>query len=200
MARKKHKPMDPAEIARKAYLARRNPAEWGVNLPAMTLAQNAGVRSVDATREKVQRITRYDCFALLQSRGAIDEVHVGAVRRLMDLIEARFRLGSLNPTEKVDGAAAPDKRTGVTVASLQALADIEAVLTITGALSAKLLIALCEPAVRNGQPINNWRGVVERETGQHYVHGQIALVRTACENLRLAWTETDNAVKKRAAA
>lgn len=200
MARKKkYRPFDPAEAARKAYEQRQNPRMWGPNEEALTsLPQNEDVRSEAETRTKTRRITRFDCFALLRSRKALTADQDSAVRRLIELIEKRWRLEGVAPSERVDCLSGP----GVPIsdASLYALAEIEEILGRTGALSSRVLIALCEPQVTGGQPVNNWRKIVQSISGVTSEHGQVAVVVTAAENLREAfiWHDRGGATRKAA--
>lgn len=200
MARRSRKRYDPAEAARKAAererLTRRTPSEWGVNRDALTMERNADVQVIAPTRTKVSRVTRFDCFALLRSRGSLDEAQVGAVRRLESDIAIRFRVEGGGERVQVDCAGEAE---GYSRRAVDAANRISDVLALSGAQSARLLLALCEPQVREGQPVNNWRATVQRVTGEAFPHGQVALVRAACENLREAWTAYDNRGRKAAA-
>ena len=59
-----------------------------------------------------------------------------------------------------------------------------------GAVSARLLVALCEPDVVLGRAAD-WRAVVERESGETLADAQGAILRMACENLAAAYGMAD---------
>jgi hypothetical protein len=193
---RRRQPTDPAEIARRNHERRITPRLWGVNEEALSQPANANVHSTQATREKVRRVRRWDVFATLRSRDSLTEAQEMAVRRLEDLLAVRHR---------VDRARASDERVDrsqlapipVTDASLDALREIDEMTTATGRHSMKVLLAILEPQVLSGQPVN-WRSKVFDATGERYPHGQVALVRAACENLRLAWVDYDNRPRRAA--
>jgi hypothetical protein len=193
------KPMDPVEVARLAAERRskmRHPANWGANEPALFLPANADVKSEEATRERVRRIERYDCFALLKSRGSIDVLMLATVRRLeMDLAVRNEVAGAADtsgPGMAQDGLSGG----GLAQRRLEAAERLDDVLSKTGSLSAKVLLALVGPGVLNGTPVNNWRNVVKQATGETYDHGQVALVKCACANLVAAYEAHDNTPKR----
>lgn len=187
---KKQSPSDPAEIAR-----RKLPRGSEVNVHGLTLAANQDVVIEEATRDKVARVQRYDCFALLHSRGAIEAGQLVAVRRLQDDIATRFRVDSSAPTPvAVDMSGSSDL---VSARSLDAARRLAAVLARTGKMSADLLIQLSEPQVVEGRQVN-WKATVKRVTGETHPVGQGAWIRAASENLRLAYVEIDNGVQKAA--
>lgn len=193
---RRNKPADPAEAARIAYERRIDPAKWGTNDAALSLPANGSVREEAETRTKTRRVHRYDGFALLLSRNAISEPQEAAVRRLEDLVAIHLRVDRASASdERVDRSASPAPP--VSDDSIEAANDIKAIGAHVGGHSMKLLLAILEPQCRSGQPVN-WRAHVEASTGERYPHGQVALVRAACENLRLAWIVWDN--RKRRAA
>ena len=64
------------------------------------------------------------------------------------------------------------------------------VLELTGAASARLLLALCEADVALGRPAE-WRAVVERVSGERLADAQGAVLRAACGNLAAAYAVVD---------
>jgi hypothetical protein len=188
--------MDPAEIARRAYERRLHPHLWGVNDDALKQPANASVVSVEATREKVRRVHRYDGFALLRSRDAITDAQEKAVRRLEEYVAIRYRVDQARASdERVDRTSSPGPL--VTDASMEAADLIRDIGSATGGHSFSLLLAILEPQVHTGQPVN-WRAKVLEVTGERFPHGQVALIRAACENLRQAWAAYDNRPRKAA--
>lgn len=195
--RKRRGPTDPAEIARRAYEQRSTPRLWGVNEEALNQPANANVKSTEATREKVRRVHRFDGFAILASRKAISEAQEAAVRRLEDLVAVRYRVDRARASdERVDGRSSGSV-TPFTDEMREAGEDIDALTRETGRHSMGVLLAILEPQVQSGQPVN-WRAKVQDATGEKYPHGQVALVRAACENLRLAWVDYDNRPRRAA--
>lgn len=194
--KRRNKPSDPAEIARRNYEQRINPRKWGTNDAALALPANGSVREEAETRTKTRRVHRYDGFALLLSRNAITEAQEAAVRRLEDLVAIHLRVDRASASdERVDRSAFPGPP--ISDDSIQAGDDIRDIGAHVGGHSMKLLLAILEPQCRSGQPVN-WRGAVQASTGEIYPHGQVALVRAACENLRMAWIAWDNRARRAA--
>ena len=203
--RKRRGPTDPAEIARqRAELerhTRRTPSEWGPNEDALSREANANVAIEAATREKTQRITRYDCFAILHSRKGLsgdptqNDQRLAAVRRLELDMAIRFRLDGKDDSMGIKSTGEPG---GFSRRAIDAGRRIDTVLDMTGALSSRVLQKLLEPAVLSGQPVNNWRAVVQQVTGEVFDHGQTAVVRAACQNLFEAWGAYDNRERRAA--
>jgi hypothetical protein len=115
---------------------------------------------------------------------------------LEELVAIRYRVDRARASdERVDRSAVSP--TPITDASMGALRDIEDIGHGTGQHSIGLLLAILEPQVRTGQVIN-WRAAVKDYAGEPFPHGQVALVRAACENLRLALVAWDNRPRKAA--
>lgn len=191
---------DPAEAARIEAETRRTPARWGANDSALRLDANADVRVEEETRTRTRRISRYDCFGILNSRGALADdqdtslARLAAVRRLEEKLAERMRLEGL---AAVIGGGKSIPVSDKSLAAAQCLEDIE---RRTGLLSYGLIVALVEPSVKDGQPVNNWRAVVERKTGEYRHTAQANLVRAASQNLLDAWQAYDKEGPMRRAA
>lgn len=191
---------DPAEAARIAAETRADPSRWGVNERAMDLPSNAEVRSESETRTKTRRVTRYDCFGILYSRGALanDEdtarARLAAVRRLEETLAERMRL------EGLAGSVGGGRPIPISDRSLMAAECLDDIASRTGTLSYALICALIEPSVHSGQPVNNWRAIVERKTGEFRHTTQANLVRVAAQNLLDAWQAYDREGPMRRAA
>jgi hypothetical protein len=196
MSRKRRgsRPADPAEIARRRAAEREREheaANWGLDREALTRAANADVETKSDAVGRLVRARRQDVFDLLRARGRLSPAALDAVRRLQDDIAClhHTRLGGASYEPRVDRSVRP--RT-FSDARLRAGARIEAVLARTGAVSARLLAALCEPDVILGRAAD-WRAVVERETGETLADAQGAILRMACENLAGAYGMADRA-------
>jgi hypothetical protein len=186
--RRTTRPSTPEEIARRraeALAREREPQNWGANAEALALPANAAVAVETDLRGKVARARRRDVFELFRVRGALSQDGHDAVRRLQDDIAVLHRTlaSGLDLSPKVDRSRLPDT---FSERRRRAGERIEAVLTLTGPASARLITALCEPDVIHGRP-PDWREVVERETGERLPDAQGALVRAACENLAGAY-------------
>ena len=192
MARRKSRgPATPGEIAvrrlerREAAAADVRADEGGLSAGALSLAVNATVRVETDGAGRINRIRRQDVFDLFQARGKLGPDAYQAVRRLQDDIAVLHRVvsGGGDITPKVDRSRTAD---GFSDARLAAGARIEAVLDRAGASSARLLVALCEPAVISGRGAD-WREIVVRVTGERLPDAQGAILRVACENLAGAY-------------
>ena len=166
--RKSRGPSTPAEIAvrrREKRVIEIAPAdEGGLSPGALSLPVNATVRVQTDFAGRINRIRRQDVFDLFQARGKLGPDAYQAVRRLQDDIAVLHRVvsGGGDITPRVDRSRTAD---GFSDARLAAGARIEAVLDRAGASSARLLIALCEPAVISGRG-SDWREIVVRVTGE----------------------------------
>jgi hypothetical protein len=197
MSRKRRgsRPADPVEIARRRAAERereREAAHWGLDHEALTARPaNADVQTTSDQVGRLVRARRQDVFDLLRARGRLSAAALEAVRRLQEDIAClhRTRLGGVSYEPRVDRSMhAP----GFSDARLRAGARIEAALARAGAVSARLLAALCEPDVVLGRAAD-WRAVVERETGETLPDAQGAILRMACENLAAAYGMADRA-------
>jgi hypothetical protein len=181
---KRAKPADPLALARLRAAEReaaRDPAAWGVNREALALTANADVEA--GARER--RVRRQDVFDRLLTAGP----SLDAIRRLQRDIAALHALagGVACYAERID-----NRSTGEAGADLRHRAAERArgVLELTGAASARLLLALCEADVALGRPAE-WRALVERESGERLADAQGAVLRAACENLAGAYVVAD---------
>jgi hypothetical protein len=193
MSRKRRgaRPADPAEIARRGAAERaRNPGEAeGLDRGTLALAANADVETRSDAAGRLIRARRQDVFDLLRARGRLSPAALDAVRRLQDDIACLHRtdMGGVSYAPRVDRSVDPQSFSD---ARRRAGARIEAALAHAGAVSARLLAALCEPDVVLGRAAD-WRAVVERETGERLADAQGAILRMACENLAEAYGMTD---------
>jgi hypothetical protein len=75
-------------------------------------------------------------------------------------------------------------------ARLRAGERLRRVLGLTGAASARLLMAIVEPHAALGQR-TDWRSVVAHETGERLADAQAGALRAACLNLAEAYALFD---------
>lgn len=196
MGKRKHRPHDPAEAAR-IRAEQEGYANWRSN---MQLPANADVMVEEATRKNVERARRYDCFALLLSRGAISEAGEQAVRRLQEDVAVLHKTAGTERLEVVvDNSTAPGD---FARARLKAGKRIEAALFLVesqtgGPYLRKLLVALIEPQAINAQPVS-WRAIVRHVTGDWRDKWQSEWVRSATEALAEAYREMDNQPRRAA--
>ncbi len=170
------------------------PERWGVAADALTLPANAAVAAVRDGRGRVSYAHRTDVFERLHERGSLSDGQLTAVRRLEQDVGARA--GLFRPPSdlvKVDAQARPG---GATERMLEAGRRVDAALAAAGPRCALLLRALVEPGVLAGRSLA-WREVVARETAETNPHAQAARVRTACDNLMLAYQALDGGGRPR---
>ncbi len=169
-------------------LADLEPATWGLNAQALDLEANAGLVSSGAAGEAL-RIRRHDVFDRFLARGSLAQGAHDAVRRLQDDIAILHRAmaGGGGFAPRVDRQPDPQHFTD---ARRRAGLRIQAVLDHTGASSARLLSALCEPDIVLGRTAD-WRAVVARQTAERMAEAQGAVLRVACENLAGAYAIID---------
>ena len=177
--------LEQAVAAERAEAA--DPARWGVDASALALPAQAEVTAVRDGRGRIAHAHRADVFERLHGRGGLSDGQLAAVRRLVRDMGVRAGLFRASPDlVKVDAQAKSD---GATQRMLEAGRRVDAALAAAGLGSARLLRALVEPAAAAGQ--GDWREAVVRETGETNPHAQAALVRSACDNLRLAYQALD---------
>jgi hypothetical protein len=198
MARRKHRPTDPAEAARKRReqeaQTRRNPALWGVNEEA--LAMQADISDTPENRGKTRRVFRFDCFETL----SLPDHDRAAVHRLETLIAVRFRVdGQANAGAKVDSSGSAEL---VTSRSLAAGAQIDAIAGWMPNPSVSLLLALLTPQTVEGVRVN-WKATVTRLQGLTDRDLQSKAVKRAAADLTPAfarWDDGERPVKMARAA
>lgn len=176
---KKQSPSDPAEIAR-----RKLPKGSEVNVHGLTLAANQDVVIEEATRDKVARVQRYDCFALLHARKSLSTHGFVAIRRFQADLAARTFTDDRDNSEKVEANRSSGSRELFTARSLDAAKRMDAVLLMLPQRTATLLVRLC-------QEPNNWRHTTQRVTGEYRKPQQVDVVVVACEGLNRAYVEID---------
>ena len=183
---------DPAEAARHAYQARRNPAMWGTNEEALKLAQNADVGSEAETRTRTRRVQRFDCFATLK----LSDHQFTAVRRFQaDLAEANGVGDSPDRfSEVIDGGGSRELVTARMMAATNRVFALYAQLSVPDIL---LLKALSYPTwVLGQQP--NWKAEVKRLRGLIDRGAQADAVRHMSEAVREGYMEIDNSARRAA--
>lgn len=192
--RRTRAPATPGEILRRRLEARVAAAiavvdadHGGIAPGALQLAANAAVRLETDPAGRITRARRQDVFDLFQARGKLGPDAYQAVRRLHDDIAVLHRVisGGGDIAPRVDRSVSP---VSFSDARLAAGAQIEAVLAHAGSSSARLLVALSEPAIIEGRGAE-WREVVVRITGERLPDAQAALLRVACENLAGAYSQ-----------
>ncbi|MFZ5871072.1 MAG: hypothetical protein ACOYXW_11175 [Actinomycetota bacterium] len=194
-----------AEQRHAERLVQRNPEAWGVSAEIVKLPTSRDVSLRRGAGEQVLAAKRSDAFDLLHGRGSLtDEQHRAARRLFRDwCLRAGVRDGERQVLEKIDGGRA-DPSAIVTDAMVdagrriaQALkGDRQLGVQGVGPVNARLFHALISPLVDEGQ-IRVWRVIVEQVTGETEAHAQGAVVRQACEALRLVYDELDEARRRR---
>jgi len=180
--RRKARPADPLELARRRAEAR-DPTRWGLDPAALALPANADVETTPEPGRGV-RARRRDVFDRLLAGPALE-----AVRRLQrDLTIARALAGGVaSYAERIDRGPGDDAGLD---ARLRAGERVRRALVLSGPASARLLEALCEGEAALGRPAD-WRAIVECESGERLADAQGAVLRAACENLAGAYAALD---------
>ena len=202
MGRQTNRPYNPAAAAaerlkrldKQAHIAAADradaaaPERWGVEVSALSLPAHAAVEAVRDGRGRVAHAHRTDVFERLHERGSLSDGQLAAVRRLEQDVGLRAGLFRA-PADlvKVDAQARVE---GATQRMLEAGRRVDSALAAAGPRCALLLRALVEPGVLKGAAVD-WREAVARETAETNPHAQAARVRTACDNLMLAYQAID---------
>lgn len=181
-----------AERRAKARAAGRDPASWGVSAEIYSLPAQADVEvRVDPEARQV-RARRSDPFDLLLAADGLSIFQHRAARRLMRDWAIAAGVGDDEREElgKIDGGRSGPPELGQ--ASIDADGRRAAALKAVGPVSARLLSAFMRRLVDEAG-VMVWRGLVEQLTAEKDRNVQGALVRQACENLRLHYEAEDAA-------
>ena len=164
MSRRKSKPTDPAEIARRRRerdrSTRSDPTQWGANEDALSLPANATVSDTPATRTTVRSLRRFSCFETLKMHDDKDMAALVryTVSRLEELIAARFRVDGANGAGTVQASGSAEQRE---FRSIMAGEQIDAIFGWMQPWQAKLINALVHPMIVEGKPVN-WKAIVKQ--------------------------------------
>lgn len=185
--RKPHKPTDPAVHAA-TLLARKREID------------EHRARGATVTHDEQGRIInarRLDVFALLHERKALTDPQLYAVRRLeVQIGTAHGHERPEQTMDRVDASTAGAPGQNITQAMIDAMSDLRAIMGSVGPLNARLLNALLAPEGNAGL-LTRWRKTVADVTREERPEVQAAMIRTACENLALAWQAFDNRPRER---
>jgi len=170
-----------------------DPAEWGVSAEVIRLPTGADVgRAVERidgeARRGIVHRRASDAFSALHAAGGLTPAQHAAARLYWDLW--RIRAGERPAGQAVKVDVSRRCPSGATVAQIDAGRKIEQVHARVGRCVAALLTALTEPMVMRGE-VRVWRELVRAQTGETERHAQAAVVRQACEALRLAYEDGD---------
>jgi hypothetical protein len=195
MARRKHKPFDPAEAARQASererYTRNTPSEWGVNEEAISGQDD--IHQEGATRTKVRRLQRFDVFHLLFARKSLTEADLNAARRLQSDLATEHGLdGEGAPIARIDGAKGEKEFRAIDAGNRN-----DEVLSRLLPHQQRLLLALMAPEIVHGQRVN-WKQVVRDLHGDIDRDAQVKRVKRACGALTKAYQEIDYALRRAA--
>ncbi|MHB8287465.1 MAG: hypothetical protein ACYDD1_22710, partial [Caulobacteraceae bacterium] len=135
---------------------------------------------------------RLDPFDALHRAGGLSHGQHQAAKRLFKDWCERIGIRTEDPRPLLQKIDQPGSRDLVTVAMVDAGRRFDTALSLVGRADVTVLSALIQPSVMCGTT-HDWRGEVQRVTGEAERHCQGSIVRQACENLRLAYAEMDNA-------
>jgi hypothetical protein len=188
MTKRRNKPRTPEQIAadKAAKLAAQRAIDFaavGLQALASTLPANEDIsiqREGQKTKETARRMDAFDALQDGMHPGAFD-----AARRLER--DMRIRRGEHDrgrPSMRVDSDGGRDR----TDQAIEAGERVDAVLAKIGERDAWLLSELIYPSTGRA-----WRETVAYVTGESHAHAQGAVVRSACENLRIGYEALERA-------
>jgi len=203
-ARKRAKPSSPEEI-RLAAARRRaeeratanDPSNWAIANDTLALPSGDGI-ATNRPNKRVIYAKRCDPFELLHRKGGLSEGQYQAANRLFKDWCDSMGIRTEDPKPALEIIHRPPRGPGdyVNAKMLDAGAQFELVLGMVGRANAAVLRGLVQPLVMCGSALI-WRAEVKRITGERDAIGQGTVVRQACENLRLAYWDIDQAARSR---
>lgn len=205
-SKKYKRPMDPAEIARRAAILvaqGKDPSRWGIDPALLALPVNEDVDTSRDAAGRVSRAMRWDVFELMRMRSANFPLeHYEAVRRLQRDIAILHRTQGGSGALGAMGQAAEPLQAWMTEDF--SIARVLAALRLNGRpptenwpdgelgvlarmtpWCAALLLALSENVISGGAV--NWQATVRRITGETDRLRRAALVKQAAANLAAAY-------------
>lgn len=215
-SKRRSKPSDPAEIARRrmeamaeearkaeiAARAQRDPCNWGISQDLASLAENDDIDLRKDVTGKITRAKRWDVFSLLRAtyrkgddgvlRPVLSGDHVICVDRLHRLMAIRHHtMGASSSQTPIDGLVALNfpkaaVEAGVKIDGLFAFMDSQE--PARNPYRARMIATLSEPQIAHGRRVNNWRDVVKRISGEERDREQVDEVVRACDALEHAMT------------
>ena len=156
-------------------------------------------RGIEVRHDEQYRIIgafRVDVFSLLHERKALTDPQLIAVRRLEVLIGVAYGHEKPEQGERVDTSSQGAPGQNVSQTMIDAHADLRSVMREIGITNARLLNALLAPT-EGPAALTRWRKTVSDVTREGRPEVQSAMIRTACENLALAWQSFDYRARER---
>ena len=209
MGRKSKPKVDPLLLAAQQREEAKKPENWGLNPDTV---RQAGVRVSAPVKGRIASIRRDDVFHRLHARGALSDIALLSIRRLDEDLAERAAEGRQGHSDKVDGGCV---RRDITVQQIAVAERVEAVLGKMGRRDGALLVEMLRPCRvvtcvtvelgPDGGPVKRveterWRLVVRLICGEAHLHAQGAALRSAVENLALAYREYDAEPRAKRAA
>ena len=183
---RRRKPTDPAAHAALMLARKRDAAD---------LVARGAVVTVDE-QHRIINARRLDVFALLHERKAMTDPQLIAVRRLEVLIGVAYGHEKPDQGERVDTSSQGAPGQNVSQTMIDAHAEMREVMGEVGITNARLLNALLAPT-EGPAALTRWRKTVSDVTREGRPEVQSAMIRTACENLALAWQAFDYRARER---
>lgn len=191
-----------ARAAHADRLRDRDPGEWGISAEILHLPTSGDVSAGMANRRQVAWARRSNAFDLLHQAkkydsdgrlvAGISDLQLKAAERYVGDWMQRMGVGwACEIRERVDEGGGDKGRTDLMVEAGQRLDEAHRAL---GRMSVVVLRALVEPMMAG--EVRLWRELVRAATGEADRTAQATVVRTACEDLRLAYDEIDGVATK----
>lgn len=156
-------------------------------------------RGIEVRHDEQYRIigaSRVDVFSLLHERKALTDPQLIGVRRLEVLIGHAYGHERPEQGERVDTSSQGAPGQNVTQTMIDAHAELREVMGEVGITNRRLLNALLAPTDCPAV-LTRWRKTVADITREERSEVQSAMIRTACENLALAWQQFDYRARER---
>jgi hypothetical protein len=164
------------------------------------IVEELQARGIEVRHDEQYRIIgafRLDVFSLLHERKALTDPQLIAVRRLEVLIGTAS--GHERPEQgmdRVDSSTSGAPGQNISQAMIDASGELRIIMREIGFTNARLLMALLAPE-NSPAVMTRWRQTVADITREERSEVQAAMIRTACENLALAWQAFDYRARER---
>ncbi len=190
-------PSDPQEIAARraeerafereaARVRMQDPANWEVANDTLDLPMGQAVDVTPGSRSRVVRFKRADPFDTLYKAKAMSQGQHQAAQRLFKLWCESMGVKTEDSRPMLELIQCSGSAEIIPQRQIDARARYQLVLSYVGLSTARLLDVLMQPSVMCGSVVI-WRAEVARITAEKDKHAQAAVVRQACDNLRLAF-------------
>jgi hypothetical protein len=185
-------PSTPQEIAERRAAERaeererqKNPENWSIANDIDTLPSAADIDLIRGERRRIIHAQRHDPFDVLYRAKALSVGQHQAVQRMWTFWCQSMGIRTDDARPAMELVQSSGSRDLVPQRQIDARRRYLLVMSYVGAADARLFEYLLTPAVMCGS-VTIWRAIVEEIALEKEKHAQAAVIRRACENLRLA--------------